>query len=198
MRSLQLEVFDMPEAAGGRQTLLLDNIALEEAKLAAYERGYRAGWDDAAQAQAADQTRIGAELARNLTALNFTYAEARAHVLAAMEPVLQDIVARLLPAIARPALAPTILHSLRPLAERASDSPIEVLINPAARPALDNLLAHANGPPLHLVEEPSLGEGQAFLRLGQSETRIDLDAAIAGIATALTEFFQTTESAGQI
>jgi flagellar assembly protein FliH len=194
MKSLRLEVFDMPEAASHSQTMLVDNIALEEAKLTAYDKGYRAGWDDAAQSHESDQTRIGAELARNLTALGITYAEARTHVLAAMEPVLQDIVARLLPAIARAALAPTILHSLRPLAERASDSPIEIMINPAARPALDNLLLQSNGPPLAVVEEPSLGQGQAFLRLGQSETQIDLDMAIADITAALTAFFQTTES----
>lgn len=193
MKSLNLEVFDTPDPHAQAPVMVLETIAFEEAKLTAYDQGYRAGWDDAVQAQSSDQTQISAELARNLKSLSFTFADARQHVLDAMQPVLQDIVTRLLPVIARGALAPTILHSLRPLAERASDSPVEILINPTARLAVETLLAHSNGPPTHLIDEPSLGEGQAFLRLGQSETRIDLDAAIADISAALSSFFQSSE-----
>lgn len=193
MKSLNLEVFDTPDTQAQTPVMVLETIAFEEAKLTAYDQGYRAGWDDAVQAQHSDQTQISAELARNLKSLSFTFADARQHVLDAMEPVLQDIVTRLLPAIARESLAPTILHSLRPLAERASDSPVEIVIHPSARMAVDAVLAQSNGPPAVVVEEPSLGEGQAFLRLGQSETRIDLDSAIAEISTALTNFFQLPE-----
>ncbi len=193
MKALNLEVFDTPQPQGETPIVVLESIAFEEAKLGAYDTGYRAGWDDAVAAQAGDQAQISAELARNLKSLGFTFADARQHVLNAMEPLLQDIVARLLPAIARASLAPTILHALRPLADRASDSPVEIVINPAARMAVDAILAGSNGPPALVLEEPSLGEGQAFLRLGQSETRIDLDGAIVEISTALTNFFQLPE-----
>lgn len=193
MKALNLEVFDVPQSQGETPVVVLESIAFEEAKLVAYDTGYRAGWDDAVAAQQSDQAQISAELARNLKSLGFTFSDARQHVLDAMEPLLQDIVARLLPPIARASLAPTILQSLRPLAERASDSPVEIVINPAARAAVDAVLASSNGPPALVVEEPSLGEGQAFLRLGQSETRIDLDGAITEISTALTHFFQLPE-----
>lgn len=193
MKTVNLEVFDMPVDQGKAPIVMLESLALEEAKLAAYEQGYRAGWDDAATAQQQDQTQIHSELARNLKGLSFTLADARQHVLGAMEPLLQEMTARLLPAIARHALAPTILNSLRPLAERASQSPVEILINPTARLAVETMLAQSNGPPTHLTDEPSLGEGQAFLRLGQSETRIDLDGAIAEIAQAVSDYFQLPE-----
>ena len=64
---LELEVFDTD--AGGRTQTGMPSVqaaAVEEAKLAAYEQGYTAGWDDAAAAQSDDQTRIRADLARNL------------------------------------------------------------------------------------------------------------------------------------
>jgi len=193
MRNLNLEVFDTPDPDPQTPVVVLQTIAFEEAKLGAYDQGYRAGWDDAATAHQSEQTQISTELARNLKSLSFTFEDASQHVLQAMEPVLQDIVAQLLPAVARHALAPTILHSLRPLAERASDSPVEIVINPAARPAIEALLSHSNGPPTRIEEEDSLGEGQAFLRLGHSETRIDLDGAIADISAALTNFFAVSE-----
>jgi flagellar assembly protein FliH len=99
MKALNLEVFDIPQPQANTPVVMLEAIAFEEAKLSAYDQGYRAGWDDAVQAQSSDQAQISAELARNLKSLSFTFAEARGHVLAAMQPLLADIVARLLPTI---------------------------------------------------------------------------------------------------
>jgi flagellar assembly protein FliH len=193
MRALNLEVFETTELAQQTPVVTLETIAFEEAKLAAYDQGYRAGWDDAVQAQMGDQAQISAELARNLKSLSLTFADARAHVLASMEPLLADIVARLLPEMARDTLGPIIMQTLRPMGEQAAQSPIEIIINPSARPALEALLAQGNSTPVTLTPEPSLGDGQAFCRLGESETRIDLDGAIAEIASALQGFFQLPE-----
>jgi len=44
-----------------------------------------------------------------------------------------------------------------------------------------------------LQEEPTLGEGQVYLRLGDTETRIDLDRATAEIAAAVRSFFGLSE-----
>jgi len=98
-----------------------------------------------------------------------------------------------LPEMARDTLGPIIMQTLRPMGEQAAQSPIEIIINPSARPALEALLAQGNSTPVTLTPEPSLGDGQAFCRLGESETRIDLDGAIAEIASALQGFFQLPE-----
>lgn len=193
MKALNLEVFDVLDPQADTPAIVLEAIAFEEAKLGAYDTGYRAGWDDAVAAQSTDQAQIGAELARNLKTMNFTFDDARGHVLAAMEPLLADIVARLLPEIARDTLAPLILDSLRPLAEQAAQSPIEIIINPAAQAAVAAVLAQSDGPPARITLEPNLGAGQAFLRFGQNETQIDLDGAILQISTALQGFFQLPE-----
>ena len=86
---LRLEVFEseVPVGAGQAETLVLDTGALEDAKLASFESGYSAGWEDAAAAQADDQTRVSADLARSLQSLTFTYHEARNHVLKAIEQI---------------------------------------------------------------------------------------------------------------
>lgn len=80
---LRLEIFESDEPGGPAETVVLDTSALEEARLASYDSGYAAGWEDATAAQSGDQSRIRAELARNLQALSFTYQEARSHVLRA-------------------------------------------------------------------------------------------------------------------
>ena len=191
--AVRLEVFESPERREGPSTVVLDVMALEETKLAAYENGYTAGWDDAAAAQSEDQAKLQADLARNLQSLGFTYHEARSHVLRALEPLLSEITGRLLPELARETLAPVVLDILMPLAEKIADAPISLVLNPAARPAVEALLEQATGLPLTITEEPSLSEGQVYLRLGASETQINLDRAAAEITAAVRDFFALSE-----
>ncbi|MDZ4094243.1 MAG: flagellar biosynthesis protein [Paracoccaceae bacterium] len=192
MPMLRLEVFEADKTPDSK-TVVTDISAMEEARLASYEQGYSAGWEDAAAAQADEQTRLRADVAHNLQSLGFTYHEARVHVLRAIEPLLTDIATRLLPEIARLALAPVVLETLLPLAEKMAGAPVVLVFNPAARPAIEAVLAQVAGLPFTLAEEPSLGEGQVYLRLNDSETRIDLDRAVAEIAAALRGFFEPAE-----
>lgn len=190
---LKLEVFETDAPAAGNSAVVLDVMLLEEVKLAAYDSGYAAGWEDAAAAQSSDQTRVSADLARNLQSLAFTFHEARGHILRALEPLLTEVTGRLLPDLARETLAPLVLDILMPIAEKNVDVPVSLILNPAARPAVESLLEQATGLPITVVEEPSLSEGQVYLRLGTVETHINLDRAIAEITTAVRGFFETPE-----
>lgn len=193
MSALRLEVFeDLSRQAGGSR-LSLEQGALEEAKLASYEQGYAAGWEDAAAAQSEDQARLRADIARNLQALGFTYHEARVHVLRSIEPLLTGMVTRLLPATAKAALGPMVHETLLPLADGLAETPITLVLNPASRIAVEAFLAEVDSFPLTVVEESSLGEGQVYLRLGDAEARINLDAAIAAISAAVRGFFTLIE-----
>ena len=190
---LKLEVFETETPGPGAKTVVLDSMLLEETKLASYDAGYSAGWEDAASAQSADQTRVRADLARNLQSLSFTFHEARTHVLRALEPLLAEMVGRFLPDLARETLAPLVLDVLMPLAEKMADAPVTLVLNPVARPAVEALLDQATGMPLTLVEEPSLSEGQVYLKLGETETQINLDRATAEITAAVRGFFELPE-----
>ena len=187
--ALKLEVFDTDDKPTRAQTVVLDRVALEDQKLASYDSGYKAGWEDAVGAQSDDQSRMGADLARRLQTLGFTYHEARTHILKAIEPLMLQIVGRLLPEIARESLAPFVLETLMPLAEGLAEAPVTLVLNPAARAAVEALLEQATGLPLIIEEEPTLGEGQVYLRLGQTEAQVDLDKATADIAAAVRGFF---------
>ncbi len=191
MRALKLEVFDTGEKPASA-VVVMQGTDLDEARLAAYEQGFTAGWDDATAAAADDQSRMRTELGRNLQALSFTFHEARTHVLRALAPLLEEMIGRLLPEVARAALAPLVLETLMPLAETLSETPVTIVLNPAARPAVEAILQQAAGLPVTLREEPTLGEGQVYLRLGDSETRLDLDRATTEIASAVRGFFEIT------
>ncbi|OYW59368.1 MAG: flagellar biosynthesis protein [Rhodobacterales bacterium 32-66-7] len=189
MPPLRLEIFDTAPASDGTDRPLVEPTALDEAKVAAFEQGYSAGWEDASAASQGDQSRIQADLARNLQSLAFTFQDARSHVLQAVRPLILEMVGRLLPAVAREALAPTVLEALLPMADGLADAPVKLVLNPAVRARVEELLSEAKGLPLIIEEEPSLSEGQVFIRLGAGETKVDLTQVTADIGTAVRAFF---------
>lgn len=189
MPALRLEVFDSMTTGDGTPQPLVEASVLDDAKVASFEQGYSAGWEDAAAAQADDQTRIRADLARNLQSLAFTFQDARSHVLQAIRPLILEMTNRLLPEVAREALAPTVLEALMPLADEMADAPVTLVLNPAARERVESLVAQATGLPMQIEEEPSLGEGQVYIRLGTAESKVDLTQVTTDITAAVRAFF---------
>lgn len=186
---LKLELFDIGGPRLATEEARVTHAALEDARAASYETGYAAGWEDAVNAQTTEQTRTNQEVARNLQALAFTYHEARSHVLRTLEPLLRDMVAKVLPDMAREALGQFVLEALRPIAARLTDSPVTLTLNPASRAAVERHLAAESSLPLRILEEPSLGEGQVYLRFDDREQQVDLDGVITAIAGAVDSFF---------
>ena len=193
MPGLRLEVFDTASTSDGGVQPLVEASQLEEVKISAYEQGYSAGWEDASAAQQGDQSRIRADLARNLQSLSFTFQDARSHVVQAIRPLILEMASRLLPGIAREALAPTVLEALAPMAEEMGDAPVTLVLNPAARERVEGLVAQASGLPVVIEEEDSLGEGQVYIRLGPRETSVDLDRVTRDIAAAVRAFFNLSD-----
>lgn len=189
MSSLRLEIFDTAPAGDGTLQPLVEATAVEEAKVASFEQGYSAGWDDAVAAQQGDQGRIRADLARNLQTLSFTFQDARGHVLQSIRPLILEMVNRLLPEVAREALAPTVLEAVMPLAEGLADAPLTLVLNPAIRSQVEDLVAQATGLPMVIEEEPTMPDGQVYIRFGTTETKVDLAQVTADIGIAVRAFF---------
>ena len=187
MARLKLEAFE--EVIEQPEHIALQPVEFEEVKLAAFEKGYSAGWEDAVAAQEAEVARLRADLGRNLQDLTLTYQDARAHVLQALDPLLRDMVGKVLPMVARASLAHVVLEHLRPEAEAIAAAPVQVIANPATLPQIREMLSSADMP-LRYVEEPSLGECQVYLRTGAQETRVDLDGVIEAIAQAIDAYYR--------
>jgi len=161
-----LESFDADGTEQGSNRTEINQVALENERLASFETGYSAGWEDAVKAQADDQTRVSSDLAQNLQDMSFTYHEAVAHLNKSIEPLLQDIVAKVLPQMAKETLGMQIVEQLAELA-RAQTGVQE---------------------PFEITSEPSLGDGQAYIKFGPAEREIDTGQLIEGIQSAMTAF----------
>ncbi len=183
------EVAPPPETASAEQ--------LEKIRLEGYEAGYKAGWDDAVKAEEVEQNRIGAEFARNLQDMGFTFHEARAHVLNTLEPLLLGMVEKVLPELVSQTIGHSIIEEMLPLATSVADTPLEVVVRPSCRARLEPLLASATAIPITLVEEPSLAEGQVFLRAGELEKHLDFTGALDRIGKSISDLFSLNERAFQ-
>ena len=184
MTILQLESFEIADADAPERATEADI-----ADLRTFDRGYAAGWDDAVAAQDADITRLRSGLGQQLQDLDFTYQEARGHVLRALEPLFRDIVAKILPSMALEALAPVILEQLMSASRALADAPAQVAANPANRRRIEELVIARAPFPVAFLEDATLDPGQAHFMLGEAEYRVDLDGVVAAIGEAVAAFF---------
>ncbi len=187
-----LEDFGTYDATPG-VTIQLSDVALEEQRLEAFENGYKAGWDDAITAQGDDQTRIATDFARNLQDLSFTYHDAFNQLTKAIQPLLTQIVSKVLPEMAHATLGAQVVEQLTDMARTQAGEPVEVVVSPANATSISALAEQDLGMPITIVEEPSLGEGQVYLRFGQTEREINLDQVLGGISEAVDAFIHQTE-----
>lgn len=185
---IRLETFLRTEepAALAEQT----SVALEEIKLDAYERGYVAGWEDSERQAGREALERRAAVERQLESLNFTYHDARGHVLRAMEPVFGAMLETLIPEAARAALIPAVIAQLLPMAQTLSEAPVTLRIANGCRADFEDALAGLVLPPLEICESAELGPGQAEMAFDHKETRIDLAEAAAGLHSAINRFYQ--------
>lgn len=183
-----LDSFDSDSTEDRSKRTEINQVALENERLASFETGYSAGWEDAIKAQADDQTRVSSDLAQNLQDMSFTYHEAVAHLNKSLEPLLQDIVAKVLPQMAKETLGMQIVEQLVELARTQTSVPIQITVNPTHLEAVENLVGEVLQDPFEVTSEPSLGAGQAYIKFGTAEREIDTGQLIKGIETAMTAF----------
>lgn len=161
-------------APGAPQAPVQDE-AREAERLASFENGYRSGWDDCLAAEQDNIRRVGAELARNLADLGFTYHEARAQLLAETEALIAAFLRKVWPRLAASALARRLVDDVVELAGTALDIQVDIVVSPADAAAVNALLTETTTFPVDVVQEEALAEGQAYLRFGRTERVYDMN-----------------------
>ena len=193
---LTLENFGGPSRQQSRQAQE-QAATSEEQLLQAFDKGYRAGWDDAVKAKIQEQAHISDELANTLGDLSFTFNEARTHILAQLEPILRQMAARMLPEIAEKTLGPIVAETVLSLSKTAIDTPAEVVVHPENRVAIEAALPKLDDFPMRVREEPALSAGQALIKFGTLEKAVDLQSAVVEIEQAVEAFFYPQEEERQ-
>lgn len=163
--------------------------SLDEVRLAAFDKGYQDGWEDADRAHQQDQGRIAAELAHNLQALSFTYHEARQATMKDTELLFRGMIESVLPKVLPAALTATVLDRLMDGLEAATQPMVEITVAPDNVARLEEMIGDSVAPPHRICPEPSLGSGQAFLRFEDREERVDLQEILTELETIVEDLF---------
>lgn len=187
MKTLRLESFATANAVIASEDILAPDT---EARLATYEEGYAAGWEDAAAARREEDALTEQEIARTLATMGFTLQEARQQVILSLRPLIEAVVTQILPVAARESLPHLVLDALIPLAEERASIPLQLRLNPASRGVIEKHLLRAAAPDFTIAEDASLSPGQVVVTAGDAGARIDLDAVARDIETALRDFHE--------
>lgn len=167
---------------------MVNESEVEGQKLEAFEKGYRAGWDDAVKAYSDERSHLSAGLGQHLQDLSFTYHEAYGQMMKAVNPLLNEMVTVLLPQVARAALGVHIAEQLEQLTAEIGGAAVEIAVSPNKLEAVSELLDGDFGFPLRLVPDDTLSDEQADIRFGEQERQIDLGELIASVIEAVQGF----------
>jgi flagellar assembly protein FliH len=153
-----------------------------------FDKGYKAGWDDAV-AEARDQDmQARANCATALQEIDFTYFEARQHVTSSFKPLIEAIIGAILPEAAQHALAPLVVEEIQKLT-KLSDTPITILCAPDACAELSTLVETFAKGPVTVRGEDSLAATQVQLHFDGGLSEINVDAAVSAIRDTIQAHF---------
>ena len=167
---------------------LMDEDALEEYRLTAFEQGYSAGWDDAVSAQTEDHARVSEALGKSLEDLSFTYHEALSQMTLSLEPMFNSLMDTVLPQTIEKTYSQHIVDELKDMARDQAAQPVLLVVPSGVSAALKPALDREFSVPVQMVEESSLPSGQAYLRVGSAEREVDCTALMDSISEAVDAF----------
>ena len=189
-RRISLEDFDgletnPPQRAAPTPVVTVDTDALRSA---AFEEGYKSGWDDCHAEHLKSEQAISSDLARSLRDMETTYRDARSDVLSALKPVIDAIVEQVLPKIASEGLGAMVAQELMPHLQVASELEPELQCAPDVVPILQKLVDHRDDISVRIRPETSFSGAQVALCLGAEARNIDLTSAMDQIGQELSSF----------
>jgi len=181
-------------APPGHPVSILSETALEDEKLASFEQGYTAGWDDSLKMQTDEQTRVSGALAQNLEDLSFTYQEAYTQMLNSVTPIFSAMVDRVLPETMKETVGHIIVEQLQDMAGAQANQPVTLAVPKGYSVAVQSIIAENAALPVHIQEDPTLIDGQIYLQMGNLEREIDTGGLMKDIQTAVHAFSYDVES----
>ena len=182
-----LEDFSLFEG-GAANARLISEDGLEDHRLAAFEKGYAAGWEDAVAARNGERSQVVETLSHNLEDISFTYQEAFRQMVAGVEPVFRSLVNSVLPRIMQDVIGERIVEAITDMTREHSVGPACITVPPGAAEALEPVLERDFAMPVRIVEDASVGPGQIRVSVGANESELDGDRLMATIGEAIEGF----------
>lgn len=193
MSLFELETIEPPDKGlSGKGLAGKELKALEDA---AFARGYKAGVDAANKGLAAEQNQYLASIVETLADQGFEFQKANARAEAAVADLVVAICDALAPDMARTHFDELLLSRVRKAAGQMLDGTLTLSVSAAAEERVRELLASA-GAPAEVRGVEDLQDLQAELSWAGGTDRLDLDAVLGLINTAMSEYVEKLRELG--
>lgn len=168
---------------------LVTESELEDLRLAAFEKGYGAGWDDALKTQNTKQMQLADGLEQALGDASFSFHEARAQLEKDLRPVFQCLLDRVLPDAIRITLAPRIADQITELSIGDTAANVVIFVAPENADGLGQVIENKLNMNVSIASDSSLGPAEAVLKLGPREVQLDPAEMLSDIKNGVDAFF---------
>jgi flagellar biosynthesis/type III secretory pathway protein FliH len=175
----------LPEFSQGPITVSLTEEEEEERRLAAFEEGYAAGWEDSAKAYGQEKGQSLSDLASSLADIHFTFQDAYSAILKEMEPVLRKMIDAVLPELATRSIG---AHAVAELMNTLKNTPgvdLTITAHPSAKDRIATALHDATMPPVHLLTDDGFSPSQLIIGTESAETEINFETVFKGLEASL-------------
>lgn len=191
--TVKLEDFANVDVSILAETLPFDTGSI---KKEAFDEGYRAGWNDAFSEAKTEDTQAHSDIASALQRLDFTYFEARQHLMGSFRPLLDAMLKSVLPHASKESLVGLVQQELTTLTEMV-EPPVKLICAPQNIDKIRAILDKKVSMSIDLVAEETLPSSQVQLCYPDGFSTLDTEATIKRIQVAITEFFHSPESQDQ-
>lgn len=157
-----------------------------------YQEGYDDGYNDARAAAEQAQTNLSDEFVQKVTDLTFTYAEARAALLAGLQPLFAALAEKIVPITIAEGFDQHLIAILQDAAAQAMPQQITLTVHPDQQAMASLALAGLDGGAIIAVD-PALPPNAVEVGVGQQTTQYDFDALAAEIRAVLNALPELAE-----
>lgn len=166
---------------------------LEDMRLAAFEKGYVAGWEDAIKNQEKENSRISDGMAQRLEDISFTFYEARSQFSKDSGIILRLLSEKILPETLHRNFAEHLTYEMKSILESLSPDSLTIAVPKGNRTKVEKLLNLDIPVPLRIEEDFSLGNDQVVLRVADIEREIDINRFVKSMLDTMDTFTFSTE-----
>lgn len=163
----------------------IDGERLESEKLAAFDKGYTAGWDDATDAQEDESQKAERAFSARMDELGFTFYEARAHIMASLRPLLTGIVESVVPRILHETLGHRLEAEILSLADGHPDPEVTISVCPTGMDGVVESLKTTARFPIRIESDDTLEPGFIQFRMGTVAHEFDMTSIENALSNAL-------------
>lgn len=153
-----------------------------------FDEGYKIGWEDALASIQDQDNKLKSDIATALQEAAFTFFEARQHVITSLRPLLQQLVSKVLPSVARQNFSERIADQLIEFAEK-DEMPVRILCAPDVQAELAAYVSEFGKFPVEVVPEETLATSQARFLFEMGSSEIDDGKMLEELRVVIDGFF---------